>query len=323
MNAIRWTHEQYEAFRQKQAPARAAGSLVPPSVALAPDEAVASSAAGFGACVRRDGRLFSDRPARLPGPGLLVGVERSGIAGAIEEAPEDGRIPAVAWLAGSGPRSAGKKKGRRAGKGGCPAGRADGRGRSLPHDPFPAMTDFLGADFLGEPLGEPSDPMSLAPLILRYGTALLASAAHAIEIGVVRRPATEYDDQVLVFRFLERLAQRFPVDLGEEILDIFSTSSGGKRHRGAAGQLKLAGQRRGVPDIEAWCPRIAPDGLIQHGLAIEMKRTPSKGVSRGRSTPEQRERIKRLRQRGYQAEILYGWRPTCVALLRYLTLRRP
>jgi hypothetical protein len=186
--------------------------------------------------------------------------------------------------------------------------------------------------------GDPSDHMALSPLIREYGTSLLAAAARAIELGVVRAPALEYDDQVLVFRFLDHLARRFPADLGDEIVDIFSTSSGGKRHRGAAGQLKLAGQRRGVPDIEAWCPRIAPDGSILHGLAIEMKRTPvalasrrpssgrsssSRALKSGRGTPEQRERIERLRRRGYQAEILHGWRPTCVALLRYLALQRP
>lgn len=232
-----------------------------------------------------------------------------------------------AGLTGAGYRAAGKRKGSKA-------------GRSLPYDPFPSIPDFMGAGFMGTgamPV-DSSDHVALSPLILEYGTSLLIAAARAIELGVVRAPALEYDDQVLVFRFLDHLARRFPADLGDEIVDIFSTSSGGKRHRGAAGQLKLAGQRRGVPDIEAWCPRIAPDGSILHGLAIEMKRTPvalasgwsssgcpSSGRARksGRGTPEQRERIERLRRRGYQAEILHGWRPTCVALMRYLTLRRP
>lgn len=123
---------------------------------------------------------------------------------------------------------------------------------------------------------------------------------------------SEHDEQVRFFAALEVLADRHP-DLTEELEDVYATASGGIRHKGSSGRLKESGVRKGVPDIEAWIVR----GDC-HGLVIEMKR--ERG---GRASPEQAARIRRLRSRGYVAEICHGWTAALAVLCGYLGVTVP
>lgn len=127
-----------------------------------------------------------------------------------------------------------------------------------------------------------------------------------------RRAETEYREQVQFFALVELLALRHP-DAAEELLDVYSTSSGGKRDRATAGKLREAGQRPGIPDIEVLVPR---HGF--HGLVIELKPSDS-----GRPTPAQRDRLARLTVRGYHALLCHGWVQAGTSLCDYLSLSMP
>ena len=143
----------------------------------------------------------------------------------------------------------------------------------------------------------------------------LAGASMPVETQVPHRPHRtrgEYDEQVRLFAVIESLAQTHP-DRADELEDVYSTSSGGKRSRRTAGMMKDAGQRRGVLDIEVWVPR-GP----WHGAAIELKK-----AGGGRATPEQAARIKRLTARGYLAVLHHGWISALSELCNYLGLPMP
>ena len=123
---------------------------------------------------------------------------------------------------------------------------------------------------------------------------------------------SEHDEQVRFFAALEVIADLHP-DLGEELEDVYATASGGLRHKGAGGRLKESGVKKGVPDIEAWIVRGG-----YHGLVIEMKRERS-----GRASPEQAARMRRLRARGYVAEICHGWTAALLVLCSYVGVGVP
>lgn len=136
-------------------------------------------------------------------------------------------------------------------------------------------------------------------------------ATPAVSAPRPMRRQPEHEEQVRLFALIELLAHRHPEHAGE-LEDVWSTSSGGKRHRGAAGRLRDAGQRRGVPDIECWVPRGA-----YHGLVIELK------AEKGRATREQADRLARLSARGYVAIVCHGWVAAGQALCDYLGLAMP
>lgn len=146
-----------------------------------------------------------------------------------------------------------------------------------------------------------------------YQARTLASRS-IVDAGVprLRRAETEYREQVQFFALVELLALRHP-DAADELLDVFSTSSGGKRDRATAGKLREAGQRAGIPDIEVFVPK---HGF--HGLVIELKPLDS-----GRPTPAQRDRLARLNVRGYHALLCHGWIQAGKSLCEYLSLSWP
>lgn len=85
---------------------------------------------------------------------------------------------------------------------------------------------------------------------------------------------------------------------GVEALDeMFAIPNGGERHKAVAGNLKAEGVKRGIPDI--MLP--LPVGNA-HGLFVEMKK-----VKDGTVSPEQRDRIARLKKRGYTCYVCKGW----------------
>ena len=122
----------------------------------------------------------------------------------------------------------------------------------------------------------------------------------------------EYIEQVKFFAFVNWLSDAHP-ERTEDLLDVYSTSSGGLRSFGTAIRLKLAGQRDGIPDIECLVPAKG-----YHGLVIELK-----PIDRGAPTVKQQQRIDRLNKRGYLARVIHGWLNAAEFLCNYLDLSFP
>lgn len=78
--------------------------------------------------------------------------------------------------------------------------------------------------------------------------------------------------------------------------------NGGSRHPGEARRLKAMGVKRGVPDVLIFDP---PPNGIAHGAALEIKRS-GDGGRKGVLTPEQREWLDALKERGWAATVSHG-----------------
>lgn len=126
-----------------------------------------------------------------------------------------------------------------------------------------------------------------------------------------RRAQPEYDQQVRLFALVEVLAAAHP-SRADDLEDVWATGNGGKRPVGAAGKMREAGQRKGVPDVLC----LVPSGQT-HGLAIEMK------SSIGRLTKEQSARLTRLAARGYGTHVARTWQDAGLVLCRHLDLPWP
>ncbi len=118
--------------------------------------------------------------------------------------------------------------------------------------------------------------------------------------------ATNRHDAGSEFAIQKRLVQyitaRYP-DL------LFCASAGGARTSMAeAKRLKMAGYRKGFPDLFVYEPR-----ATFHGLAIELKR--DKG---GRVSAHQRKWIEDLKRRGYMAAVCHGFDQSIELLDAYL-----
>lgn len=175
--------------------------------------------------------------------------------------------------------------------------------------------DARESGFTGSP--SPAAPDALLPIMDQLLGAMECTRARIATPSFLARhpgwPDHEYDHQVLFFETLDTWADQDPVRR-DIVLDIIGTPNGGLRLRGAAGRLKQAGARKGVPDIEVFIPSRDPSGAtVVHALLIEMKRPrrldPLSGkVLRpaGKATPEQTARLARLVHRGYRAEVAYG-----------------
>lgn len=150
--------------------------------------------------------------------------------------------------------------------------------------------------------------MSAALSIAEYRAAL---AGLPVRPAKTHRAQPEYDAQVRFFVLVGWLAELHPARR-DDLLDVWSTSNGGKRPRGEAGRMRAAGQRKGVLDIEC----MVPMGCC-HGLFIEMK------SATGRPTKEQSARIARLAARGYLALIARSWQQAGQVLCGYLGLAWP
>lgn len=126
-----------------------------------------------------------------------------------------------------------------------------------------------------------------------------------------RRAQPEYDQQVRLFTLIELLASLHPAR-ADELEDVWATGNGGKRPPGAAGMMREAGQRKGVPDVLC----LVPSGPA-HGLAIEMK------SAIGRLTAEQSARLARLAARGYRTSVERTWQDAGRLLCAYLGIPWP
>lgn len=140
-----------------------------------------------------------------------------------------------------------------------------------------------------------------------------ARAGHPNDVSA-KKPVVEWEfhEQVRFFKLVDILGEMHP-HAREQLLDVYSTSSGGVRHKRTAGRLRQAGQRKGIPDIECLVPSQG-----YHALIIELK-----PEDRGRPTPEQSARILRYQLRGYRAEVIHGWIQAAKLLCEYLELPFP
>lgn len=90
---------------------------------------------------------------------------------------------------------------------------------------------------------------------------------------------------------------------------IFAIPNGGWRNINTAKKLKIEGVARGVPDLFVPTPRRG-----KHGLFIEMK-TP-----KGRATPQQRDWLEFLSEKGYEAVLCYGWEDAREKVIEYMDM---
>lgn len=109
-------------------------------------------------------------------------------------------------------------------------------------------------------------------------------------------------EQINLMKWTEYMSGRYP-----EIRLLFHVPNGGSRNRIEAANLKKQGVKAGVPDL--FLP-VARGGHF--GLFIEMK------FGKNRTTAQQKEWIKELRDQGYRCEVCYGWEAASEVLTDYL-----
>jgi VRR-NUC domain len=113
---------------------------------------------------------------------------------------------------------------------------------------------------------------------------------------------TEDEEQTKLAIWLTKQAIRF-----------YAIPNGGRRSLREAIKLKRTGVSPGVPDI---CVPIPSGGY--HGLYIELKR--QRG---GRVSNEQTRWLQFLRDKGYWADVAFGFEEAKDIVIHYLALTRP
>lgn len=113
----------------------------------------------------------------------------------------------------------------------------------------------------------------------------------------------EHTEQVSLIQWTKLSIKQRP-----ELCMLFAVPNGGARSKATAGKLKAEGVQAGVPDLICLSP-VYPF----HGLAIEMKR------QRGSTTsPEQKDWLSRLKERGYHTAVCKGWLEAKAVIENYL-----
>lgn len=118
----------------------------------------------------------------------------------------------------------------------------------------------------------------------------------------MRRSSTEHRIQAALFKWARYASTSHP---GLRLM--FAIPNGGARDAITGAMLKAEGVKPGVPDI--FLP--VPSGDY-HGLFIELK------SALGRPTPEQRQWLMSLRNRGYATALCYGLEEAIEAVTGYL-----
>lgn len=116
---------------------------------------------------------------------------------------------------------------------------------------------------------------------------------------------SEHQHQAALFKWAELAKATHP-----ELAMLAAVPNGGHRHIAVAAKLKAEGVKAGYPDIVLDVARYP-----YHGLRIELK--PAKS---GRLSPQQKEWIEQLSQRGYQAVVCKGWEDAKATIEAYLAL---
>lgn len=115
----------------------------------------------------------------------------------------------------------------------------------------------------------------------------------------------EFDEQVAIFEYF-RWSKLPGVDL------LYSTLNGVRVSIGQARKMKAAGMTRGVTDINL---DVARGGFF--GLRIELKR-----LKGGTVSDEQKDKLYRLREEGYKAEVCRGSKDAIKLIEIYLQMPR-
>jgi hypothetical protein len=89
--------------------------------------------------------------------------------------------------------------------------------------------------------------------------------------------------------------------------ELYAIPNGGQRHGAVAAKLKAEGVKAGTPDLHLPVAR----GWF-HSLYIEMKR------AGGKVSPEQLDRIARLRANGNKCHVCFSWLDAVVLILEYI-----
>jgi hypothetical protein len=116
----------------------------------------------------------------------------------------------------------------------------------------------------------------------------------------------EHEEQCRLIEWARDNEARYP-----ELALLFAIPNGGHRNKAAAGKLKAAGVRAGVPDL---CLPVSRRGM--HGLWIELKRPAG-----GRVSGEQEAWLTRLAVAGHVVAVCYGWEEARDVILSYLNAR--
>lgn len=117
---------------------------------------------------------------------------------------------------------------------------------------------------------------------------------------------TEFDEQKWLLQWAELAQGKYP-----ELQMLYAIPNGGYLlSKAAAGKLKAAGLKKGVPDLSLDVARGS-----YHGLRIEMKRTVG-----GQVSFEQKVWQMRLQAQGYHVVVCKGWEAARDVLIRYLSL---
>ena len=95
-------------------------------------------------------------------------------------------------------------------------------------------------------------------------------------------------------------------------LPIWATPNGGKRNVIEAANLKRSGVVAGVPDVFCACPNL----IGEHGLFMEAK------IGKGKLSTAQTEMHAKLRQQGYNVQVVSGKTPVDLSNALWDTLRR-
>ena len=112
----------------------------------------------------------------------------------------------------------------------------------------------------------------------------------------------ELKEQQTLFEFLALIESQEPM-----LKYMFHVPNGGHRHPVVAAKMKMAGVKRGVPDI------LFPIPFGQYaGLAIELK------AGLNRTTNEQDEWLNVLANAKWQTHICYGWVDAAICIVKYI-----
>ena len=115
---------------------------------------------------------------------------------------------------------------------------------------------------------------------------------------------TESEEQQGLFCYCSVEMSRYP-----DLDMLVHTPNEGKRSKAQGAKLKREGLRKGFPDISL-CVAKGP----YHGLYIELKRRKGYNI-----TPEQKEWIIKLNEKGYAAAFCFGWEEAWEFIHAYLT----
>ncbi|MBY7008484.1 VRR-NUC domain-containing protein [Clostridium botulinum] len=113
---------------------------------------------------------------------------------------------------------------------------------------------------------------------------------------------TEAQEQTCLFQWAGYQQVEF-----EELKLLHHVPNGGKRDKRTAIGLKRQGVKAGVPDVVLPCGR---GGYF--GLYIELK------VGKNKTSDNQKQWIKDLKEQNYLVEVCYGWREVAEVLLNYI-----